>query len=66
VPSSRTAARATLDLNSAVCCLRTLVVNHPWPMAGVGVGDSLSHLSNFRGPAHHNLRCYRYKKADRS
>ena len=34
-----------------MCCLLTLVIIHPWPMAGLGVRASLSHLSNFRGPA---------------
>ena len=45
------AARATFALNSAVCVFRTLVIFHPWSLAGLWVGGSLSHLSNFRGPA---------------
>ena len=46
----RTAANATLALNSTLCFLRIFAICHPWPTAALGARASLSHLSSFWRP----------------
>ena len=50
VPSSRTAASATFDLNSGPCFFRVLVMSHLRPDGRSKGRLALSDLSSFRGP----------------